>query len=390
MICLFWCSLFFIAYTYLGYPVTLWLLTRFVRHPSAEAKDAAPPSVSVVIAARNEEKKICRRIRNLAGQGYPAALEIILVSDNSTDATVAEAERLAGELAAAGIGLQVLTQGSGSGKPSAVNKGVAAASGEIIVFADARQRFVPGALTALVSGFSDPEVGCVSGELVFVDSAEGGLQVEMGAYWHYEKAIRRMESATGSVIGATGAIYAVRRQLYKELPAATLLDDVLTPINILCQQKRVLFDGRAVATDIVSSSVDDEWRRKVRTLAGNWQLIGQGVLRRSLAHRFFFRFFWHKMARILVPFALPLLLLSSFCGDNRLLYIFGLGQILFYLIALSGWKLSRFSNNSLVKLCYFFCVLNWAAVVGFWLWVTGREKDAWRGEKSADSGAGQR
>ncbi len=381
MICLFWCSLFFIAYTYIGYPVTLWLLTKFARYPAAEQNDVTLPSVSVVIAARNEEKQICPRIRNLAEQGYPGVLEIILVSDNSTDATVAEAERLAGELAEVGISLQILTQCSGSGKPSAVNKGVAAASGEIIVFADARQQFVPGALTALVSSFSDPEVGCVSGELVFVDSAEGGLEVEMGAYWHYEKAIRRMESATGSVMGATGAIYAVRRQLYKDLPAATLLDDVLTPINILCQQKRVLFAGRAVATDIVSSNVDDEWRRKVRTLAGNWQLIGQGVLRQGLIHGFLFRFFWHKVARILVPFALPCLLVSSLYADSWLLCIFGFGQILFYFVALLGWKLPRFSRNSLVRLCYFFCVLNWAAVVGFWLWATGREREVWRGKE---------
>ncbi len=377
---LFWFSLLFIAYTYIGYPLTLWFLTKFFPRPVLSQDNSTQlPTISVVVALKNEEKRVRARIYNLVEQNYPGSLELIVVSDNSTDATVAYAKDSVEEFTRENITIKVLELDSGAGKPCAVNMGVEAASGEVIVFADARQQFMPGSLAALASNFSDPDIGCVSGELVFVDGMDDGLQVEMGAYWRYEKAIRKMESLTGSVMGATGAIYAIRRELYTPLPEKTLLDDVLTPVNVLCAKKRVLFDSRAIATDTVSDNIDKEWRRKVRTLAGNWQLIGYGVLWQALIHGFLFRLFWHKFARVLVPFVLPCLLISSFLGESSFFYFCGAGQLLLYFLAFLGWKVPRVSQNAVVKLCYFFCVLNWAAVIGCWLWVRGKEGESWGG-----------
>jgi biofilm PGA synthesis N-glycosyltransferase PgaC len=126
------------------------------------------------------------------------------------------------------------------------------------MFADARQRFEPDAIAQLVANFSDPSVGCVSGELMFQVDTESSVKLEMGAYWKYEKWIRKMESQTGSVVGATGAIYAMWRKLYTPLPAAALLDDVLSPMNVVVQGYRVVFESKAIAYDILSDDVVQE------------------------------------------------------------------------------------------------------------------------------------
>jgi len=141
------------------------------------------------------------------------------------------------------------------GKSVALNLGVERATAEIIVFADARQTFAPDVLRELAANFSDPLVGCVSGELILLQNAESQIQTEMSGYWKYEKLIRKAESATGSVIGATGAIYAIRKALYRPLPAGTLLDDVLTPMNIVMDCYLTVFDGAAGGYDCHSKDI---------------------------------------------------------------------------------------------------------------------------------------
>jgi len=374
---LFWVMLLLIIYTYFGYP----FLTAVLQKTSSRSIDKHNifPSVSVVIAVHNGENTIEQRIQNLLIQEYPLEqLEVIVVSDGSSDSTVAIVETLKSEQVA------VYALEENQGKAVALNHGILKASGEIIVFADARQVFKPDAIKNLVASFADDTVGCVSGELHFLEDPSSKIEAEMGAYWKYEKFIRRCESASGSVIGATGCIYAIRRELYQPLPAGTILDDVLTPMNIARSGKRVLFEGQAVAYDIISKDATQEWRRKVRTLAGNWQLF-------SLASWILFpwenplwwRYVSHKLLRLLVPFGMVIVLFVSPLLSGSYYQMFFLMQLAFYGTALSGFLMPLTRSIRLVNLTYFFMVMNLAAVAGFWKWITGGCATAWQSAYSS-------
>jgi len=250
--------------------------------------------------------------------------------------------------------------------------------GDIIVFADARQQFNKNTVSQLVANFSDPTIGGVSGELVFLQEGDSEIKAQMGAYWKYEKTIRKSESASGSVVGATGAVYAIRKHLYQQLPPVTILDDVLTPMNIIMQGYRVIFDGEAVAYDTISKDVGHEWKRKVRTLAGNWQLISlRAELLNPRQNTLLFRFCFHKLARLVVPFFLLLLLLTSALQQGVFFGLVTSAQFLVYLTAVSAYFFPKIQGNGLVKTIYFFCTLNLAAIAGFFVWITGRSATIW-------------
>jgi biofilm PGA synthesis N-glycosyltransferase PgaC len=369
---LFWTLTAFIFYTYAGYP--LLIASRAFLRPHRVQNGANTPFLSIVIAAYNEELGIRRRLNNLLSQDYPAeCYQIIVVSDGSTDGTNLILDSYSSSKVIS-ISLQ-----ERSGKAAALNRGVARAEGEIIVFADARQRFADDALTLLVSNFTDPAVGCVSGELILVDESGSDVAVEMGAYWRYEKWIRNLESKSGSVVGATGAIYAIRKKLYVPLPTGTILDDVLTPMNVARQGYRVIFDGAPRAYDQVSKCVEQEWTRKVRTLAGNMQLlqISPSLVLPGLSP-LWWRFLSHKIFRLFIPFALIGLLASTFFCHG-VLYRFALcAQLFLYLIALAGHLLPSLRRVRFVGLANFFIIMNLAALAGVWLWVSGRCATTWR------------
>lgn len=369
---IFWTFLLFVMYTYLGYPLYLWLLAKVVRKEVSRGEIF--PAVSVVIAAYNEERNIGARLENLMLQDYPSEkMEIIVVSDGSTDDTA----RVVQSYSKANVRLIELKENCG--KAVALNSGVAAATGEIIVFADSRQRFESHAVRELAANFLDSSVGCVSGELIFIEDSESRIQVEMGAYWKYEKLIRKLESATESVLGATGAICAVRRNLYQPLPEGTILDDVLTPMRIVMKGYRTVFDGTAKAYDIVSKDTRQEWRRKVRTLAGNWQLLSlEPALLSPLRNPLLFRFLSHKIFRLLVPFAMLLTLLGSIFAEGTIYVLATIVQALFYSCALLGALVPSLRGIRLANLSYFFLVMNLAAVAGFWRWINGRCSTAWK------------
>lgn len=322
----------------------------------------------------NEERNIKKRLENLLSQDYPPEhMEIIVVSDGSTDRTEEIVESFRGDA------IKLFSLGIRKGKAAALNRGVKEAKGEIIVFTDARQLFEPDAISHLVANFADSGVGCASGELIFLKNDESGIQAEIGAYWRYEKWIRKNESSSGSVVGATGAIYAIRKDLYRYLPVGTLLDDVLTPMSIVMQGYRCVFDGAAVAYDIVSKDVAQEWKRKVRTLAGNWQLL---TLYPSLLlpwqNPCWWRFLSHKIFRLLVPFLLLAMVVFSALAEGPLYSVFTCLQLALYGIAGIGMLVPTARKIRIVNLSYFFLVMNLAAVAGFWSWVTGGCRTAWQ------------
>ncbi len=378
---IFWVSVSFIVFTYAGYPFTLWIKKKFSVKVIQKSYLLEPPFVSVVIAVRNEQNNIRNKIVDICRQSYPhEKMELIIISDGSDDRTIDVVKEVLGKRDNRTVPqITLLDQKVPLGKPSALNSGIKVARGEIIVFADARQRFVPNNLRELVANFSDPSVGCVSGELLFVQESQPSIQVEMGAYWKYEKFIRKMESASGSVIGATGAIYAIRRSLFYEIPVETLIDDVLIPLRVLFQKYRVVFDTSALAYDTVSSNVSQEWIRKVRTLVGNWQLVSNKAnLLNLLQNRYKWRFFWHKFARLIIPFALISLLISSLFLNGFVYRLVLGGQLLFYAIASSYLIFKPIREKVLIKLCYFFCVLNIAAGCAFFIWITGKSGSIWK------------
>lgn len=341
------------------------------------------PKVSVVISAKNEEIHIGKRIENLTAQDYPnQQLEIIIVSDGSTDKTneiVAEYEQTTSQERTNLPKVRLISLKKSKGKPNAVNLGISQAKGRFIVLTDSRQTFESLAIKNLIANFSDPAVGCVSGELFFLKDTESSIKAEMGLYWNIEKKVRKMESSIGSVAGATGAIYAIRKSLYQELPPETLLDDVLTPMNILLQGYRCIFDSTARAYDIISKDAEQEWLRKVRTLAGNWQFINtRPSLFMPLKNPIWWRFLSHKIFRLIVPFMLPLLLLSSIMAEGFLYRLTMYLQVAFYLTALTGWLVPYSRTFRIVNLSYFFITLNAVALTGFWHWASGRCDNVWK------------
>ncbi len=375
MIVLFWLSAAIVVYVYLGYPCLIALWARAVerrprRAPFAEGRW---PAISIVIAARNEAARLPARVRNLLDQAYPGPCEIIVVSDGSTDYPASAL--------AAFDGLVRLIELPPGGKPTALNAGVAASTGEIIVFADARQRFAPGALAALISNFSDPAVGGATGELVLDCErqcvADSPVGESMGLYWTYEKWLRRNESRVWSTLGATGAIYALRRSSWTPLPAGTLLDDVLEPMRAVLNGSRVVFDDQAIAYDRASEDVATESRRKTRTLAGNYQILVQEPrLLIPIANPVWLQYVSHKIGRLVVPWALIALFLATLAiaPAHPLAAVVLAGQGIFYGLAIGGALFH--ARERIARIAYAFVRLNFSAVAG--LAALRHRHDVWR------------
>jgi cellulose synthase/poly-beta-1,6-N-acetylglucosamine synthase-like glycosyltransferase len=325
--------------------------------------------------AHDEEHRIGSRLDNLLSLEYPRdKLEVVLASDGSTDGTVERAR----QYEAAGV--QVRAFAKRRGKPAVLNDVVPAARGEIVVLADARQRFDGDAIRALVANFADPAVGAVGGELMLAPT--GGATIGKGAcfYWRYEKFIRRSESRTGSTVGATGAIYAIRRSLFAPIPHDTILDDVLIPLGIVRQGYRVCLESAARAYDATPATSHDEFIRKVRTIAGTFQLFArERWLFDPLRNPLWFETMSHKALRLAAPF-LQLLLFAANFGLADLWFYRGLlaAQIVFYAAALGGHAL-RHARHRLYVLTvpYALCVLNWAAIVGFVRFLSGQQRVTW-------------
>ena len=363
---LFWVCFALIGYAYFGYSVWLWVCAH-VRSLPIRKSSSFTPSVSIIIAARNEEANLPAKLENLRQLKYPAQLlEIVVASDGSTDGTA----RILGEQAS-NIVAVILEESNG--KACALNEAVRHASGEILVFMDARQYVELDAVSELVSCFADQAVGAVSGELLLESAAEGA-QEGLGIYWKIEKIVRRLESASGSVVGVTGAIYAIRRELYTEIPSGTILDDVFVPMNVARKGKRVVFESSAIARDRLFAEKGKEFSRKVRTLTGNYQLLRLSPWLLSPANPLFFRFLSHKLLRLVVPMLLVLMLLASgLVGGPVYRTIFWL-QVLFYVLAVLGTLVPSVKQFKPVGVASTFVMLNAAAALAFYNFAAGRKK----------------
>jgi cellulose synthase/poly-beta-1,6-N-acetylglucosamine synthase-like glycosyltransferase len=285
-----------------GYPVLLALLAKLRHRDVRKARKLA--KVSVILPVHNGEAFIGSKLESILAMNYPRELlEVLVISDGSTDRTheiVRNFEKRAN------LDLIVMPR---AGKAAALNAGMDRATGDIFFFTDVRQNLSRDSLANLVQCFADPDVGAASGELIIREGA-GTEEASVGLYWKYEKWIRKSLSRVDSVLGATGCIYAMRRELVTPLPEGTLVDDMFLPLSAFFQGYRVILDETALAYDY-PTQLASEFRRKVRTLAGVYQVIGQYPQLLSLHNRMWIHFFSHKLARLLMPWAMLVAFFAS-------------------------------------------------------------------------------
>ena len=367
----FWTAAAVLVYTYAGYPLLVALLACL--RPPFEARlldDAELPPVTVVMAAHNEARRLRDKLRNLRAQDYPAALlHVLVVSDGSGDGS---------ERALDGApGVRTLAYAERRGKAHALNLAMAQAETDLVVFCDVRQELEPGAVRRLVSDLADPSVGIAGGELSH-RPAESGAGRSIGLYWRYERWIRRSESRLHSTVGASGALYAMRRGDWTDLRAGTILDDFETPMQVARRGKRVLLDSRARFWDDLHEDPADEKRRKIRTLSGNFQsFAAMPWLFLPGANPLWFQFLSHKVLRLAAPYAMAVCLVASLAAGGSLYRALALLQLAFYAMAAAGrwWPASRASR--LVSFAHVFCDLNLAAVIALFRFLRGRVDARW-------------
>ena len=373
----FWISGGALAYTFVGYGALMKLRARgrTLHRPAP----ATPPDVCAVVVAHNEETRIAARLENLLAADYPPEkLRVLLVSDGSTDGTAARAQALDPAR------VSVFALQTRSGKAAGLNAALAHATSEIVVFTDARQRFAPDAIARLAAHFADPRIGAVSGALE-IDAAGSAAGAGVDAYWRYEKSLRAAESLVDSCIGCTGAIYAIRRVLFTPIPADTLLDDVVIPMQIAARGARVIHDPAALAFDPQTLEPASEQRRKQRTLAGNFQMLFRHpAWLLPWRHRLWWQLLSHKYLRL----AAPLFLLTAFAANLALatlpFYQATLAvQVLFYTAAALGLRPGG-RHLRVLALPAGFVFLNGMTLRGLLHYLTRRNDTGWKQARRAD------
>jgi poly-beta-1,6-N-acetyl-D-glucosamine synthase len=309
---LFWACCTLLLWTYAGYPglmVVRAAVSRRVRARAAGLAEAAGvaaapeegaalPGVTVILAVRNAEAELWGRVTNLLEQRYPAErLDVIIACNGCTDAT----ETIAAELASADERIRFVRSAAEAGKAGSLNAAAALSAADVLVFADVRQRFEANAVRELVRTLSDTSVGAVTGRLV-IGAGNDSTVDGVGRYWQMETQLRLAESETGSLVSATGAIYAIRRALFRPLPPAVILDDMYVPLSVVRQGYRVAMAPLAVAHDRASNDGAAEYRRRVRTLVGNYELLRlMPWLVSPVGNPVFIRYVSHKLLRLATP-----------------------------------------------------------------------------------------
>jgi len=382
----FWGCLGLTVYAYAGYPLLLAAWSRMRGVPvgdfgEGEKEGDVLPKVSLIIPAYNEEQVIARKILNSLELDYPAhLLEIVVVSDGSSDSTEALARQTAGER------VRLVFLEDRQGKTACINAVLPGLLGEIVVFTDANAFFLPDALRELVRPFRNPGIGCVMGELRYAQEGSLNSSLGEGLYWRYENFIKERESRLGSTIVGNGAIYAMRRAHCRILPREVEAD-VANPLLALSAGHRVIFLRTARCWERPAGTVREEFRRKTRIITNQITSYLYGWRDfRPLPPGAIFQIVSHKVLRWLVPFFLAGLLAASAARRGSLLLDGMLAlQVLFYLAALAGWGLEsgRRPVPRLLFLPYYFCAVNVASIKGMADFALGRHRVVW--EKAAST-----
>ncbi|MDQ7051591.1 MAG: glycosyltransferase family 2 protein [candidate division KSB1 bacterium] len=372
---LFWAGIALIVYVYAGYPLLL-LLLNSVRGGRAVRRANIEPDVTLIISAYNEEDVIVRKLDNSLHLDYPAKkLEILVVSDASTDKTDDIVRQYADR------GVRLLRMPERGGKTVGLNAAVPQARGEIIIFSDANALYDRKVVRNMVRNFADPEVGVVTGESRYlIEDGDTSTESE-NLYWRYELMLKKLESALGSVVGGDGAIYAIRKSLYRPMQPSDL-SDFVNPLQIVAQGYRNVYEPEAFSYEKGGESFEKEFRRKVRIVNRAWR--GMVSMRRVLNP---FRYGWfavqawsHKVLRWWVPAFMAMVLFANLMllGTHPFYQASLLLQGLFYGLAVIGSaRRSTRPMSRLVYIPYYFCLVNWASLRGIIENYFGRTYTTW-------------
>ncbi|MFA8437013.1 MAG: glycosyltransferase family 2 protein [Marinifilaceae bacterium] len=381
----FWSLLFIVFYTYLGYGFLLFILVRLKRLFVAKEKTATEyePEVSLLVAAFNEKDYVRKKVENTLLLNYPKEkIHQIWITDGSNDETPDVLKEYPE--------VEVHHRPERKGKIAAMNRGVKFVKTPIMIFSDANTQLGKESIRKIVQLFSDPKVGCVSGEKRIVnkekDAAAGAGE---GFYWKYESTLKKWDAELHSVVGAAGELFAVRTELFEEVEPDTLLDDFIISLRIAMKGYTIQYNPEAYAIETASASVKEELKRKIRISAGGIQSI---VRLKELLNIFkygtlSFQYLSHRVLRwSLTPLALPLLLVSNgilaFSLSNTLYQFLFVGQLLFYFSALLGLLLEnkkiRFKP---VFIPYYFFIMNYSVYLGFYRYMRKQQSVNWERAK---------
>jgi len=381
---LFWTGIGLLIYTYLGYPILLFIINKiFCEKPAKNIEgNIVYPKVSILIAAYNEEKVIRNKIENCLRFDYPpGSLDIWVASDGSSDKT----NEIVKTLMAHDRRVHLLEFPRG-GKSMAINKAIPFIQDDIIVFSDANTEYRHDSLKHLVRHFVDPEIGCICGRLVYKNPSEVNTGKGESFYWRYETVLKKMESRLGYVAGANGAIYAIRRELFELLPPKTINDDFMISMKIVEKGFKCIYEENAIAYEDVALDTKSEFRRHVRDGGGHYLAITQlyGLLNPCLGLRSFI--YWsHRVLRWCDPFILILLFLINivllYNGVYKTIFILHVAFYGFAILGLIYIESKRMPFFMYVP--FYFCNLNLALLLGFAKVAMGKQKMTWeRTERS--------
>src|SRR5262249_37865230 len=366
-----------IAFIYAGYPALMFALSLMLRRPVR--RDDITPRVSVIIAAYNEERDIEAKLKNTLALDYPSdRMEIIVASDCSTDRT----DEIVRSFRAHGVILR--RQPGRFGKTIAQNRAAKAASGEILVFSDATTMYEPDAIRKIVRSFAGPEVGCVAGQLIYMDASSSAVGTGCRSYWGYEKFLRRCESDVGSLVGVSGCLYAVRRICHAQL-ASDMIDDFAIAAEIHLRGLRVVYEPEAIAVEDTNRRAKDEFRMRVRVVKQTLSALHR--YRHTLDPLFAFQIIAHKALRYAIPFLLIVALAASGLAGGSVdwLRFAFLGQLALYGAAIVGGvgELLKVKLGPMA-IPYYFVLVNAASLVAFLKALRGETYVTW--EPVRDSG----
>ncbi len=388
---LFWASAFIVFYTYVGYGLVLFGLVRL--RCSIKGKRPAPaiptnghPSLTLVIAAYNEADIMTAKIQDTLALRYPKAqLSLLFVTDGSTDGTP-EVVRNYPEI-------KLLHTPERKGKIHAMHRAMGKVQTDIVVFTDANTFLNKDALLLLARHYQDPTVGAVSGEKRVKIEENADATAGEGMYWKYESALKKWDSELYSVVGAAGELFSVRRSLYEAVPSDTILDDFMISMQIAQRGYRIVYEPEAYAVELSSENIGEELKRKIRIAAGGIQ----SILRLPGAANPFknpilsFQYLSHRVLRWTVtPFLMMLALVTNaviaFTTNETLYQLLLSGQLIFYAMALAGWFLeNKKIKSKILFVPYYFCMMNYAVVMGIRRYFFGNQSAAWDKSKRKEA-----
>ena len=371
---IFWLSVAAIGYAYVGYPVLLVVLSRL--RPKPVKSGHWTPSVTVIIAAYNEERDLAAKLENTLALDYPPSqLEIIVTSDCSSDRT----DEIARSFATRGVRLH--RQEERHGKTAAQNAAVTKARGEIIVFSDATTHYRPDVLRLMIPAFADSSVGCVTGRVIYQDDKDSNVGSGTQSYWNYEFFLKKHESAVCSLIGVCGCMYAVRASAYVPLYNEACSDFIIAT-TMVEQGLRAVYVPEAVCTEEPNRQAKKELAARVRIISQTFSDLwrNRAVLNPFRSGFYAVQLWSHKLMRYLVPvFLIAIFFASAFLATRNAFYaaVFVM-QVAFYLAALVSWMLEKLGVTSgLLALPQYFVITNLASLIAFVKFLTGERYTRW-------------